>query len=70
MLAQAMSSTMPVTPNSINSGVFASRCMELWPRCPGSTTICLALNRAIVWSLIPFCSGASTSVMMRLVEAR
>ncbi len=32
MLAQAMRSTTAVTPNSIASGVLASRCIWLWPR--------------------------------------
>ena len=64
MLAQAMSSTMAVTEKSSRIGVFASRWMELWPRAPGSSSTFLALKLAIVLSLIPFCSGASTSVMM------
>ena len=41
---------------------FASSWTELWPRCAASTWMALALNRAIVWSLMPCCSGASTSL--------
>ena len=41
--------------------------MELCPRA-GSTSIGLALNRAIVWSLMPFCSGASTSLMIGVIQ--
>ncbi len=47
MLAQAISSTSPVTPSSRSSGVFASARTELWPMPPGSTTIGLALNLAM-----------------------
>jgi len=36
--------------------------MPLWPRAPGSMTIGLPRKRASVAGLIPFCSGASTSL--------
>ena len=40
----------------------ASPWTELCPRQPSSISMPLALNRAIVWSLMPFWSGASTSL--------
>jgi hypothetical protein len=66
MLAQAMSSTMPVMPKSSMSGVFASWCMELCPRCPSATVTSLARKRFSVCSLIPVWRGASTSLMIGL----
>ena len=63
MFAQAMSSTMPVTPKSRVSGARASRDTPLWPRDPSAMVIWRARKRASVCSLI-FCSGASTSVVM------
>ena len=63
MFAHAMISTRPVTPNSSMSGAPALPSMTwLCPRAPGATTIFFARKRAIVWSLMPFCSGASTSL--------
>ena len=62
MFAQAISSTVPVTASRMISGVRASLSKLLWPRLPSSSVISLALNFAIVWSLMPFCSGASTSL--------
>ena len=65
MFAQAISSTMPVTAEqederrprlAVTSSSARGR--------PASTTSGFALNRAIVWSLMPFCSGASTSLMI------
>ena len=65
MLAQAISSTNAVTPSSsVSGGCARRRAMLLWPRAPGSTVTGLALKRAIVASLMPFCSGASTSLTM------
>jgi hypothetical protein len=64
MFAHAMSSTMPVIEKSRKIGVLAFSKMLLWPRRPSVTVISLALKRAIVASLIPFCRGASTSVMI------
>jgi len=52
MFAHAMSSTTPVMPSSMRSGVRASRCIELWPCLPGSSTIFFDLKRVIVASLI------------------
>ncbi len=66
MLAQAISSTVPVTASRMISGVRASLSKLLCPRLPGSVVISLALKRAIVWSLMPFCSGASTSLTIAL----
>ena len=51
-----------MTPSSSVSGAFASRDTLLWPRLPGSSRIGFALNRASVCGLMPFCSGASTSL--------
>ena len=62
MLAHAMSSTKPVTHKSRISGAFASRVTELWPCAPGATSMSFARKRFIVASLMPFCSGASTSL--------
>ena len=62
MLAHAMSSTIAVTVHSISNGACASRCIELCPRRPGVSTTRFTRNSAIIWSGIPFCSGASTSV--------
>ncbi len=62
MFAHAISRTTPVTASSSSSGGRASSCMLLCPRAPGSTRSSFARNRAIVWSLIPFWSGASTSL--------
>jgi len=64
MLAQAMSSTNAVTPSSSRSGVFATSGTALWPRPPGARTIGFARKRAIVWALMSFWSGASTSLMI------
>ena len=64
MFAHAISSTKPVTPSSIVSGVLASLLTDVCPRAPPTAVTCLCLNRAMVWSLIPFWSGASTSLMM------
>ena len=64
MLAQAMRRTTPVTENSSRIGVFASRSMELWPRAPGVRRSFLFLKLSIVLSLMAFCSGASTSVII------
>jgi hypothetical protein len=61
MLAQAMSRTRPVMAKSSVSGVRTSACSELCPRRPGSSVTSLARKRAIPCSLIPSCSGASTS---------
>ena len=46
------------------SGANASAEALLCPRAPGSTSSSFDLNRAIVGSLMPFWSGASTSLMM------
>ena len=62
--AQAISSTTPVTPKSIASGVCASLCTELCPRAPGFTVTGFARNFAIVASLMPVWSGASTELMI------
>ena len=62
MFAQAMTSTSAVTPSSRLSGVRASPRTLLCPCFPDSTRIGFARNFAIVWSLMPFCSGASTSL--------
>ena len=62
MLAQAISSTKPVTASSSVSAGPASRVMLLWPRAPGSTVTRLALKRASVAGLMSFCSPASTSL--------
>ena len=62
MFAHAMSSTSAVTPSSSVSGARASRDTDVWPRAPGATMIGLARNRAIVCSLMPVWSGASTSL--------
>ena len=62
MFAHAMSSTSAVTPRSSISGVRASPWTELWPRQPLRRRCSFALNRAIVCSLMPFWSGASTSL--------
>ena len=67
MFAHAISSTIAVTPRSSVSGGRASRWTELWPRPPGSTPIVFCLKRAIVCSLMPFCSGASTSLRIALI---
>ncbi len=64
MFAQAISSTVPVTASRMISGVRASLSKLLWPRLPGSVVITFALKRAIVCSLMPFWSGASTSLMI------
>ena len=64
MLAHAMINTNAVTPSSSDNGAFASRDTLLCPRLPGSTRISFVLKRASVCSLMPFCSGASTSVMI------
>ena len=61
MFAQAISRTTAVITNSMVRGVFASRCIEVWPRAPDSRTTRFALNLAIVWSLMPCWRGASTS---------
>ena len=39
---------------------------ELWPRRPSWTSIALVLKRAIVRSLIPFCSGTSTPLTIEV----
>ena len=52
----------PVTPSSSVSGAPRSRVTLLWPRAPGLEQIGFALNRASVCRLMPFCSGASTSL--------
>ena len=62
MLAHAMRSTNTVTPKSSRSDPPAFVGTPLCPRAPGSTRIGFARNFAIVCGLIPFCSGASTSV--------
>jgi hypothetical protein len=62
MFAQAMSSTVPVIPMRRRMGVRASPCIELCPRAPSSTVISRCRNSAIRCSLIPSCSGASTSL--------
>ena len=54
----------PVTPSSSASGALRFAVTLLWPRLPASSTIGFALNRAIVCGLMPFCSGASTSLMI------
>ena len=64
MFAQAMSRTNPVTPSRRFSGAVAPSRKLLWPRFPSSTTMVLARNRFIVASLMPFWSGASTSLTM------
>ncbi len=64
MLAQAMSSTIPVMPKSSFIGLLDSPCTELWPRRPSVTVSSFALNCFIRWSLIPSWSGASTSLMI------
>ncbi len=61
MLAQAISSTTPVTPKSMASGVWAPLWSELCPRAPGLTVADFARNFSIVASLMPLCSGASTA---------
>jgi hypothetical protein len=64
MFAHAISSTTVVTASRSVNGALASSKMSLCPRVPGSTVTCLALKRAIVWSLTPLCSGASTLLMI------
>ena len=64
MFAQAISSTNPVTASSIVSGPRASVTTELCPRLPASMMMLLARKRFIVSSLMPVCSGASTSLTM------
>ena len=53
-----------VTEKSSMIGVCASVLMPLCPRAPGASVICFFLKLSIVLSLIPSCSGASTSLMM------
>ena len=64
MLAHAISRTTAVTPKSMASGFLASSCIELCPRAPGASEIGLARNRSRVAALMPFWSGASTSLTM------
>ena len=66
ILAQAISSTSPVIPSSRRIGVRESSWTELCPFSPGSTVSRFCRNSASVWSLIPVCSGASTSLMIEL----
>ena len=54
MFAQAISSTMPATASSRIIGGRSSRCAPLCPRRPSFTVIAFALNRPIVWAVIPF----------------
>ena len=67
MLAHAMSSTMPVTRISKHQRrprLAVHRALAARSRLRRRSSF--ALNLAIVWSLMPFCSGASTSVMIGL----
>jgi hypothetical protein len=64
MFAHAISSTNAVTPSRRFIGAVASRRTLLWPCPPGCITIGFDRNRASVCSLMPFCSGASTSLMI------
>ncbi len=64
MLAHAIRRTTPVTAKSRLSGVLASSCTLLWPRWPWVKMMGLLRNRSIVASLMPVCSGASTSLMI------
>ena len=66
MLAQAMSTTSSVMPKSSLSGVEASSRTVLWPSEPGTRISFLALNSAIVLSLMPCCSATSTFWRMAL----
>ena len=63
MLAQAISSTKPVTPSSSVSGAlrFARDASSARAR-PARRHIAFALNAPSSASLMPFCSGASTSL--------
>ena len=65
MLAQAISNTNTVTPSRIVSGLvrLADECFVRVVR--SASSICLAWKRSIVCSLMPFWSGASTSLIMR-----
>ena len=66
MFAQAIRMTKTVTPRSSVSPLRASRATDVCPRAPFSTVIALARNFCMVWSLMPICSGASTSFMTAL----
>ncbi len=68
MFAQAMRMTKTVTPRSRVSPLRASRATDVCPRAPFSTVIAFARNFCMVWSLMPVCSGASTSFMTGLVR--
>ena len=57
MLAQAISSTMAVTPRSSRVGVVASLAISLCPCAPSLTTIGFVLKRASVGSLMFFWEG-------------
>ena len=64
MLAQAMSSTMPVTAKSSVSGSRDAVMAELWPLRPSLSVMTWARNRAAVWAPRPLIRGASTSLMI------
>ena len=59
-----MTSTKAVTPSSRIKGARPSSAIALCPLAPSASKTSRARNRSIVWSLIPVCSGASTSLMI------